>query len=78
MQGLPDAPGDILALSLLQVGQMLVQSGSASSLQEGVRRAKATIDDGSALGKFKEMVAAQGGMRRASKTQRRFQPRSIL
>ena len=61
MQGVEDAPADILALSLLQVGQMLVQSGSVPSLQEGVRRAKATIDDGSAIDKFAEMVAAQGG-----------------
>ncbi len=40
---------------------MLVGAGKASSPEEGVALLKKTIEDGSALNKFKEFIAAQGG-----------------
>ncbi len=49
----------------LRIGaHMLVLAGAAASLREGQRRIESALSDGSALGKFRELVEAQGGDRR--------------
>ena len=56
-----DGPDDITELSVKLAGAMVYLGGKASSLQEGEQKAARALRDSSALQKFREFVAAQGG-----------------
>ena len=53
--------GDLLAVSLLLGGHMLVLAGRAATPEEGQALLRDALDSGRGLEKFKEMIAAQGG-----------------
>ncbi|WP_010273982.1 pyrimidine-nucleoside phosphorylase [Paenibacillus senegalensis] len=53
-------------LSLLLGAHMLVLGGKAQAVDEAVPRLQSLIDDGSALAKWRELIAAQGGDPRAA------------
>ena len=55
------AGGDLLEVSLMLGGYMLLLAGQAETPEEGQARMKAAIDSGAGLKKLKEMIAAQGG-----------------
>jgi pyrimidine-nucleoside phosphorylase len=52
---------DVRELSLILAGWMIALGGQADMAEDGYHRAKAALDDGSALRIFLEMVSAQGG-----------------
>ena len=54
-------PADLEELVNVQSAQMLLQAGVVSSRAEGLAACAKALRDGSALAKFREMVAAQGG-----------------
>ena len=53
--------GDLLAVSLLLGGHMLVLAGRAATPEEGSALVQEALDSGRGLQKFREMIAAQGG-----------------
>ena len=53
--------GDLLAVSLLLGGHMLVLAGRAATPEEGSTLLQRALDSGRGLQKFREMIAAQGG-----------------
>ena len=53
--------GDLLAVSLLLGGHMLVLAGRAATPEEGQALLREALDSGRGLEKFKEMIVAQGG-----------------
>ena len=55
------AGGDLLEVSLMLGGYMLLLAGQAETPEEGQAKMKAAIDSGAGLKKLKEMIAAQGG-----------------
>ncbi len=57
------APADITDLVLTLGSYMVVMSGKTDSMAEARKMCEGTITDGSALKKFGDMVAAQGGDR---------------
>lgn len=54
-------PDDLMELTYRQVAWMLVAGGLVKSVDEGLTMAKARLADGSALRKWEESVAFQGG-----------------
>lgn len=56
-----EGPTDLVDHVVRIAGEMLHLGGLADDLEEGTRRAVATIDNGAAYDKFRELVAAQGG-----------------
>jgi pyrimidine-nucleoside phosphorylase len=56
-----DASADLRELSVQLAAWMLLLGGKAATLPEGYAMASAALQDGSALGAFLKMVAAQGG-----------------
>src|SRR5699024_11385289 len=58
------APADITDLVLTLGSYMVVMSGKTDSMAEARKMCERTIEDGSALKKFGDMVEAQGGDRR--------------
>jgi pyrimidine-nucleoside phosphorylase len=52
---------DLRELSLILAGWMIHLGGQAETAEDGYARARAALEDGSALRVFREMVAAQGG-----------------
>ncbi|HEY9746387.1 MAG TPA: hypothetical protein V6C99_09235, partial [Oculatellaceae cyanobacterium] len=54
-------PADLEALCLTLGAVALVGAGVVENVSEGEALLKAKLDDGSALAKFKQLVAAQGG-----------------
>ncbi len=54
-------PKDLTVLSLELAGAMIYLAGLATSLKEGIKKAKKALVSGEALLKFKELIAAQGG-----------------
>ena len=58
---LSELSADLVNVTLALAGQMLVQGGKASSLRDGVVKAKENLLNGKAWNKFRQMVAAQGG-----------------
>ncbi len=56
-----EVQGDLTDLSLHLAGEMLLLGGNASSLEEGIAMAKATIDSGTALKALATMIEYQGG-----------------
>ena len=53
--------GDLLAVSLLLGGHMLVLAGRAATPEEGSALLQEALDSGRGLEKLREMIAAQGG-----------------
>lgn len=56
-----NGPKDLTTISLELAGGMIHLAGLAKTPAKGVAMAKKALQDGSALLKFKEMIAAQGG-----------------
>ena len=56
-----DGPNDLIELSLELGSKILLQSKKANNENEAKKKMLKTIDDGSALKKFEEMIIAQGG-----------------
>ncbi len=54
-------PADLLEVTLALGAELLVATGKSPDLAAAVVTLQATLDDGSAAAKFREMVAAQGG-----------------
>jgi pyrimidine-nucleoside phosphorylase/thymidine phosphorylase len=54
-------PGDLVEITELLGGEMCVLGGTASDLEEGRRKIRTVLDDGSALEKLKEVITAQEG-----------------
>ncbi len=54
-------PKDLTDLSVALAGGMIHLAGLAKDLKEGIKKAQASIDDGSALTKFRELIKNQGG-----------------
>ena len=54
-------PKDLTEISVALAGGMIYLAGLAKSLKEGIKKAQAAIDDGSALKKFRELIFNQGG-----------------
>lgn len=54
-------PADLVELILTLGSQMAVLGKKAANLDEARQKLQATIDDGSALEKFKQMIEMQGG-----------------
>jgi pyrimidine-nucleoside phosphorylase len=52
---------DLMELTYALGGAMVMLGGRAASLEEGAARCRAAIADGSALGKFRQLVGRQGG-----------------
>ena len=56
-----EGPKDLEELCLVASGYMLLHGGVVSDFETGYKRAKTSLEDGSALAKFKEWIRAQGG-----------------
>lgn len=56
-----DGPPDVLELTLQLSGWMLVAAGLESEIDRARERCRQAVDDGLALEKFRENIAAQGG-----------------
>lgn len=54
-------PKDLTELSVALSGGMIYLAGLSKTLKEGMKKAQAAIDDGSALEKFRELISNQGG-----------------
>lgn len=54
-------PEDITELSVRLAGLMVYMGGQADTAEEGTERAKKALDEGTALEKFRQFVAGQGG-----------------
>lgn len=54
-------PKDLTEVSVALAGGMIYLAGLAKNLNEGIKKAQASIDDGSALEKFRELIINQGG-----------------
>jgi pyrimidine-nucleoside phosphorylase len=56
-----NGPKDLTDLSLELAAHMILQAGKAKNLSDAKAKAKKSIEDGSALEKFRIMISAQGG-----------------
>ena len=56
-----DGPGDFTELVLEAAARLLAHSDLGIDVEEGRRRAQASVDDGSALDTFERWIRAQGG-----------------
>lgn len=54
-------PEDITDLSITLAGIMVYLGKKAESIEEGMQKAQKALEDGSALGKLRDMVEGQGG-----------------
>jgi pyrimidine-nucleoside phosphorylase/thymidine phosphorylase len=54
-------PDDLMEVSLELAAEMLVLGGVAATRDEALEKCRRSIDDGSALERFRKVVAAQGG-----------------
>ena len=54
-------PKDLTDLSVALAGGMIYLAGLAKTHKDGIKKAQASIDDGSALEKFRQMIIDQGG-----------------
>jgi thymidine phosphorylase len=55
------SPPDLFSLAVQAAGRLLALSDLGIDVDEGMRRAEASIEDGSALAAFERWIAAQGG-----------------
>ena len=56
-----EGPDDVRTLVCVLGGQLLVDTGISDSAEQGQQRIAESLDNGTALAKFEEMVVAQGG-----------------
>lgn len=56
-----NGPEDLTELSYVLGAYMLIAAGKADSLEEGMEKLRETIENKSALNKFREFIEAQGG-----------------
>lgn len=56
-----NGPKDLTEVSVALAGGMIYLAGLAKDLKEGMKKAQAAIDDGSALERFRELIKNQGG-----------------
>jgi pyrimidine-nucleoside phosphorylase len=56
-----DGPADLVELSLLVAAHMVEMGGKAPNIEAAGTLVKELLENGAALGKFRQMVAAQGG-----------------
>ncbi len=56
-----NGPKDITDISIHLAGGMIYLAGLSKDLKEGIKKAQASISDGSALLKFRELILNQGG-----------------
>ena len=56
-----NGPKDLTEVSVALAGGMIYLAGLAKDLKEGIKKAQASIDDGSALEKFRDLIKNQGG-----------------
>ncbi|MDG5766076.1 thymidine phosphorylase [Balneolales bacterium ANBcel1] len=54
-------PADLLEVSHLLAGTMIWLGGKAGSIEEGVEKSRKSVQDGSAMQKFRDIVTAQDG-----------------
>ena len=54
-------PKDLTDLSVALAGGMIYLAGLSKTLKDGIKKAQASIDDGSALEKFRELIVNQSG-----------------
>ena len=54
-------PSDLMDLSIELAAEMVLMGGKAETIEEARALCQATIDDGSALDRFRRVVIAQGG-----------------
>ena len=54
-------PKDLTDLSVALAGGMIYLAGLAKTHKDGIKKAQASIDDGTALEKFRQMIIDQGG-----------------
>jgi pyrimidine-nucleoside phosphorylase len=54
-------PADLMEITLALGAELLVLTGKAADLNAATKQLQTTIDDGTSLAKFREMVEAQGG-----------------
>jgi pyrimidine-nucleoside phosphorylase len=54
-------PTDLAEHSNAVAAEMLLLAGAATTIEEARAMARRSLDDGSALAKFRELIAAQGG-----------------
>ena len=54
-------PKDLTEISVALAGGMIYLAGLAKNLKDGIKKAQAAIDDGSALEKFRELIVNQSG-----------------
>lgn len=69
---------DLMQLTLTLAGEMIYLGQQANSPEDGYKRAKAAIDDGSAFDKFLAMVEAQGGDVAVASTGSRENPKHVI
>jgi len=60
-RGINDSSSDLMEVTHVLAGAMLVLGKKAATLEEGMGRSKSAISNGSAYEKFLQLVAAQGG-----------------
>ncbi|APW62897.1 thymidine phosphorylase [Paludisphaera borealis] len=56
-----EGPDDLMEVSLLLAAEMVLLAGLAGTIDEARAACARTIDDGSALERFRRLIAAQGG-----------------
>jgi len=64
-RGVNDSSSDLMEVTHILAGAMLMVGKKVASIEEGVERSKNSITDGSAYRKFLDLVAVQGGKVRA-------------
>jgi len=56
-----DGPDDVMEITHLLAGTMIYLGKKASTIDEGIEKSKASVDDGSAIAKWMDIVKAHGG-----------------
>jgi pyrimidine-nucleoside phosphorylase/thymidine phosphorylase len=71
-----DGPADLMEVSLELAAEMLLLGGVATSRDQALERCRRAIADGSALERFRRVVAAQGGDPRVCDEPEKILPRA--
>ena len=72
VRGIDDSSSDLMEVTHVLTGAMLMLGKKASSLEEGIQRSRKAITDGSAYTKFLDLVEAQGGKAEAIENLERY------
>ncbi len=71
-RGINDSSSDLMEVTHVLAGAMLLVGKKAASINEGVERSKSSITNGTAYRKFLDLVAAQGGKTKAIENLEQF------